>query len=159
MKALPSWDEAVAILAAHQERLTKAAAGGTRAYERAFRESPPGVGVHEIDVNKIIRRVNPEEQRLLGYGENELVGRPILQFIVMQEASQRSIEKKLAGARTLAPFVRTFVRADGSAVSMLLLDCYLTDRAGQITGIRTAIIEVAQDARAAQPRVPSARCE
>lgn len=74
MKALPSWDEAAATLTAYQERLTKAT--DTPAYDQAFRDSPPGVGVHEIDVEKIIRRVNPEELKVLGYAENELVGRP-----------------------------------------------------------------------------------
>ena len=145
MKVLPSWDEAAATLTAYQERLTKAT--GTPAYDQAFRDSPPGVGVHEIDIEKIIRRVNPEELKVLGYAENELVGRPIFQFIVMQEASQRAIQKKLTGGQTLTPFVRTFVRAGGSAVPMLLLDRYLTDRNGQVTGIRTALMEIAQDAR------------
>jgi PAS domain S-box-containing protein len=100
------------------------------------------VGVHEIDGQRIIRRVNAGEGELLGYPSADLLGRPVHDFIVMSEASRRAIDKKLAGDVALRPFVRTFRRADGSAVPMALVDRHLKDRAGAITGIRTALTRI-----------------
>jgi PAS domain S-box-containing protein len=84
--------------------------------------------------------VNPEELRLLGYRENQMVGRPGWEFVVMQGVSQRSIEKKLSGEKELKPFVRTFHRADGSGVALLVLDRLIRDATGKARGIRTALM-------------------
>jgi PAS domain S-box-containing protein len=132
-------DEAVALLSAYQDRLDKARQEGPARYDAAFADAPAGVGVHEIDQHRVIRRVNAIEPELLGYAAEELLGRPVHDFIVMSEASQRAIDKKLAGGVALRPFVRTFRRADGSAVAMALVDRYLVDAKGAVTGIRTAL--------------------
>ena len=71
-----------------------------------------------------------------------MVGRPVWEFIVMQEAAQRSIDQKFKGKKELKPCARTFRRADGQGLSMLLLDRPLLDKAGQLVGIRTALAEV-----------------
>jgi PAS domain S-box-containing protein len=139
-------DEATARLTAYQERLEASLAGGLARYLAAFRDSPAGVGAHEIDSERRLTRVNPEELRMLGYREEALLGRPVTEFIVMQEASERAIEQKLKGARDLKPFLRTFRKADGSAAPMLLLDRLLKDNRGQVVGIRTAMAEVRIDA-------------
>lgn len=141
-----SREEATARLSAYQERLEASLADGLARYLAAFRDSPPGVGAHEIDAERRITRVNPEELRLLGYREDEVLGRPVTELIVMQEASERAIGQKLKGERDLKPFLRTFRRADGSAAPMLLLDRLLKDGRGQVVGIRTAMAEVRIDA-------------
>jgi PAS domain S-box-containing protein len=144
-----SRDQAVAGLTAFQDRLDEAWARGRSEYDRVFDNAPGGIGVHEIDVHRRIMRVNPEELRLLGYRESEMVGKPAMDFIVMQEVSQRAIDKKLAGSVELKPFVRAFRRKDGSAITLMLLDRHLRTPSGQIAGIRTAMTEV--DASAAAP--------
>jgi PAS domain S-box-containing protein len=134
-------DEAVATLTAYQDRLDRAAEEGASRYDQVFANPPAGVGVHEIDHARIIRRVNPLEPELLGYAAEDLVGLPVHDFIVMSEASQRAIEKKLSGG-TLRPFVRSFRRADGGAVTMALVDRHLKDKAGAVVGIRTAMAKI-----------------
>jgi len=135
-------EEAAQELTAYQDRLDEARRHGEARYEEAFLSSPNGIGVHEIDNDHVVRKVNPEELRLLGYAEEQMVGRQVWNFIVMQEASQRAIDEKLKGQKDLRPFVRTFRRADGAAVTLLLLDRRIQDAAGQTVGIRTAMTQI-----------------
>lgn len=140
--SLPTMEEATNLLEEYQDRLDRALREGTKTYEMAFADPPAGVGVHEIDSNRTITRVNKVEPGLLGYRPEEMVGKAVLDFIVMSEASRRAIERKLAGDVTLKPFVRTFRRADGSAVLMALVDRHLKDAQGRIVGIRTALRQI-----------------
>jgi PAS domain S-box-containing protein len=135
-------DAAIRLLEDYHDRLDRARQEGPARFDQAFRDSPAGVGVHEIDRAMRIVRVNPEELRLLGYVEKDVVGRPVWEMIVMQEASQRAIEQKLRGERELKPFVRSFRRADGTAIACILVDRILRDAGGEISGIRTALTEV-----------------
>jgi PAS domain S-box-containing protein len=142
---LLTMDDAVTLLNGFQDRLDRAAEEGASRYDEVFAHPPAGVGVHEIDQKRIIRRVNTVEPDLLGYTAKELVGRPVHDFIVMSEASQRAIDKKLSGG-ALRPFVRSFRRADGGAVPMALVDRHLKDAAGAVVGIRTAMVRIAGSA-------------
>jgi PAS domain S-box-containing protein len=135
--------ELEAALVGYQDALDRAAADGRRRYEEVFEAPPPGLGAHEIDPDKVYQRVNQGALAILGYERKELVGKPVVQFIVMAETSQRSIEKKLSGLVELKPFVRTFVRKDGHSVTLLLLDRHLKDSFGKIVGIRTVFAPVA----------------
>jgi hypothetical protein len=63
-------------------------------------------------------------------------------MIVMQDASRRAMEQKMKGEKELKPFVRSFRRADGSAIALMLADRLLRDFKGTIVGIRTAMVEV-----------------
>jgi PAS domain S-box-containing protein len=134
-----NWDAAVAALEAYQERLEKALRDGAKSYELAFRDSPSGIGVHEIDPEMKILRVNPEELRLFGYTEPQMLGRRATEFIVMQESAQRAIEQKVSGAKELKAFLRTFKRADGSPLTMILLDRLMKDKGGKVLGLRTVM--------------------
>jgi PAS domain S-box-containing protein len=138
MKAM-SWDAAAAALEAYQVRLDKALQDGAKSYDAAFKDAPAQVGAHEIDLEMRILRVNPEELRLFGYTEQQMLGRRATEFIVMQETAQRAIEQKVAGAKELKPFVRTFKRADGTALAMLLLDRHMKDKNGRVLGLRTVM--------------------
>jgi PAS domain S-box-containing protein len=129
--------ELEATLARYQDELDRAAAAGLRRYEEVFESPPPELGSHEIDTDKVIRRVNRGALAILGYSRADLVGKAVVRFIVMTETSGRAIEKKLSGLLELKPFVRTFVRKDGSSVTLLLLDRHLKDSQGRIVGIRT----------------------
>lgn len=136
-----NWDEAVAALEAYQERLEAAARAGPKAYAEAFERPPGGIGVHEIDAEGRLVRVSPAELRLLGYSGAQMLGRPAWEFIVMQETAQRAIGQKISGAKELRPFLRTFRRADGSPLPLVLVDRHLKDRRGKVVGIRTAMTE------------------
>jgi PAS domain S-box-containing protein len=139
MKQLGNWDEAVAALTEYQDRLEKALRDGAKSYEQAFKNSPPGIGVHEIDPEMRILKVNPEELRIFGYTEQQMLGRRATDFIVMQETAQRAIEGKFSGTKELKAFVRTFKRADGTAVAMILLDRHIRDKNGKVLSLRTVM--------------------
>jgi PAS domain S-box-containing protein len=135
-------DQAVALLEEYQGRLDRAYQEGPAAYDALFADPPEGVGVHEIGLDRVLRRINGTEAALLGYKAEDLVGRLVHDFIVMSEASRRAIEKKLAGEIALKPFARTFQRSDGTAVTMALVDRLLKDASGSVVGIRTAMTPI-----------------
>jgi PAS domain S-box-containing protein len=139
-----SQEQMVAILQVYQDRLTSAAQQGPRRYDDVFQAPPPGVAVHEFDTTGVIRRVNSEELKLLGFEAGQVVGKRVWEFVVMQEVSRESVQKKLAGEKDIKPFVRTFRRADGSGVAMLLVDRRLQDAQGQPLGIRTAMMALGE---------------
>lgn len=137
-------EDLVARLQDYQDRLAEAERLGPGAFEAAFRNPPRGIAVHEFDGSATILRVNSEELRLLGYEENQLLGKRIWEFVVMEDISRESVKKKLAGAKDIKPFVRTFKRADGSGVAMVLVDRRLLDARGEMRGIRTAMMQVSE---------------
>lgn len=137
----PTQDELLARLKAYQDVLEEAARIGPPRFEQAFANPPAGIAVHEFDSGGI-RRVNREELRILGYTAEQMLGQPIWAFVVMESASRESVQKKLSGEKDIKPFVRTFRKADGSGVAMLLFDRRLYDAKGQPVGIRTAMVEV-----------------
>ncbi|HET9314363.1 MAG TPA: PAS domain S-box protein [Vicinamibacteria bacterium] len=136
----PGEDAAAAPLREYLTELERAQAQGPARFRDVFERPPAGIGVHELDDQGIITRVNAEELRLLGYAESQMVGRPAWDFAVMQGVSQRSVEKKLSGEKELKAFVRTFQKADGTGVALLVLDSLIKDAHGKARGIRTALM-------------------
>jgi PAS domain S-box-containing protein len=133
-------EAAAARMAAYLEELDSAEREGAARFREVFERAPAGIGVHELDAQGVITRVNGEELKILGYRLDEMVGRRSWEFAVMQGVSQRAVEKKLTGEKELKPFVRTFHRKDGSGVALLLLDRLVRDASGQARGIRTAVM-------------------
>ncbi|HEV7498743.1 MAG TPA: PAS domain-containing protein [Vicinamibacteria bacterium] len=139
--SLPTKDEAIARLDDYQTRLDAARELGPAAYDHLFDGAPPGVALHEIDARGTVTRVNASELAMVGRRSEEILGQPVWRFAVMQDASQRAVEKKLSGAG-LRPFVRTLTRADQSGVTVALVERYLKDASGRIVGIRTALTPI-----------------
>ena len=137
-------DQAAAIRVVNDylDQLERMQKEGPLRLKEAFEKSPPGVGVHELDREMRVVRVNPEELRMLGYRADEMVGRIVWEIIVMQDNARRAIEQKLKGERELKPFVRSFKKADGTAIPLLLSDRHIRDVRGEIVGLRTAMTEV-----------------
>lgn len=144
MAGIPK-DQALALLTGLQDRLDAALREGPARYREVLDSAPAGVAVHDLDENATITRINAEEPRMLGYSEGQLVGHHPWDFIVMNEVSQRAIGQKLTGTKELKPFVRTFRHANGSAMTMLLVDRHVVDAHGKITGLRTAFMEIARE--------------
>jgi PAS domain S-box-containing protein len=140
--SLPSKDEAMARLEAFQVRLDEARKQGRAAYDQLFDAAPTGVALHEIDARGYVTRVNERELEILGRRRDELVGKPVWQFAVMKEASERAVEKKLAGGG-LRPFVRTLTRADQVGITAAFVERYLRNARDEIVGIRTSFMPIA----------------
>ena len=138
---LPTKDDAIAQLESYQARLDEARRQGRAAYDALFDGGPAHLALHEIDGQGTVTRVNAGELEILGRRADEVLGRPVWQFAVMQDASQRAVEKKLSGAG-LRPFVRTLTRADQTPVTVALVERYVKDSGGRIVGIRTAFMPI-----------------
>ena len=138
--------EATQLLNDYLDRLDRMQKEGPLRFKELFEKSPPGVGVHELDTNMKVVRVSPEELKILGYSQEEMVGRPVWEIIVMADASRRAIEQKLKGERELKPFVRSFRKKDGTALPLLLADRHIRDARGEIVGLRTAMTEIKAEA-------------
>jgi PAS domain S-box-containing protein len=136
-------DEAIARMQAYQDALARAFSRDAAHYDALFDRPPGRIAAHEIDRDKRITRVNAVELELLGYRREQMVGRPVFEFIVMQDVGRRAIDKKLTESGEIRPFVRSYVRADGSPVTMLIVDRQRRDAAGQVIGMRTVMMETA----------------
>jgi PAS domain S-box-containing protein len=136
-------EEAIARMRAYQEALAQAFARGPGFYDALFDRPPGRIAAHEIDANKVITRVNPFELELLGYRREQMVGRPVFEFSVMQDVSKRAIDRKLTEGGEIKPFVRSYLRADGTAIPMLIVDRQRTEASGRVLGMRTVMMETA----------------
>jgi PAS domain S-box-containing protein len=102
------------------------------------------VAYHEIDAAGILRRVNQTECRMLGYTAAEMIGKPVWQFVAadQQEQARQAIQRKVAGEELLTPFERDFLRRDGGYLILEIYDSLTRNRSGEITGIRSVLLDV-----------------
>jgi PAS domain S-box-containing protein len=136
-------DKIVTRLQDYADKIEQARRLGRNHVDALIEGAPEGIGVHEIDNQKVILRVSPSELRLLGYrGKQEMIGKPVWKFVVMQETAQRSIDKKMSGSLELKPFVRTYARADGTPIRLVIVDRFIHE-GGTVTGICSVIAESA----------------
>lgn len=128
------------------DTLDRAGRLGSRALDQALSAPPPGLGAHEISLDKRFTRVSSGHRALLGYGPADLVGKPVSEFVVLKETAERAMSRKLAPGAVLLPYTRTFRKADGGEISLLLIDRHLKDSDGHVTGIRTVFAEAPRPA-------------
>ena len=124
------------------DALDAARARGTAAYEALFDAPPEGLSVHEINLDRVLVRVSRGHEKLLGYTPDLMKGQPVSRFVVLKEASEAAMARKLSGSRALETYARAFVKADGSGITLLQLDRHILDAAGKITGIRTVLTPI-----------------
>jgi len=125
-----------------QTKLTEEYLRSQQAKFRDLFDNAP-VAYHELDVNGCFTRVNRTEELLLGYAESELRGRHPAEIIV-EKVSRKSIEAKLAGKMSLQAVERTFIRKDGSQVSVLNEDRLIYNSDGKVTGIRSTLQDITE---------------
>ena len=128
-------------LAIERKRAEEALRESEAQFKELFDGAP--VAYHELDREGRIVRVNLTEQRLLGYTAEELQGRYAWEFIV-EKVSQEAIAAKLSGKMPLLPFERTFIRKDGTLVSLLVQDQLIYDKTGDVTGIRSTLHDITE---------------
>src|ERR1700737_4156607 len=91
-----------------------------RESEQRFRdlfESAP-IACHELDEHGLVVRVNSTECELLGFRPEEMIGRPVWEFMAPddRERSYESLRRKLSDQEELACLERQYTRRDGSTV-------------------------------------------
>jgi len=109
---------------------------------RSFFEQAP-IAYHEIDQRGVILRVNHASCRLLGYAANELVGKFVWDFILpgLREAGRQALIGKLDGSQSVVPFEVEFLCKDGSAIQVEIHQTLIYGRAGEIVGLRAALLD------------------
>jgi PAS domain S-box-containing protein len=125
-----------AALAVVRKRAEEALIESEAKFRDLFDDAP--VAYHELDKAGRITRINRAGERLLGYGSEELVGRPVWELVV-EDVSQDAVARKLSGHVPVTSYERTFIRKDGSHVPVQVEDRLIYDAEGNVGGIRTTV--------------------
>ncbi|MBI1897586.1 MAG: PAS domain S-box protein [Acidobacteria bacterium] len=127
---------------AERERAEQTLREKEERFRELFEDAP--IAYHEIDSEGIIRRVNRAECELLGYQASELLGRAVWEFVAPEHRplSRSEVRMKLAGARDIAPFVRSYIKRDGGRIWFEIHERPIRSRAGEITGMRSALLDI-----------------
>jgi two-component system, cell cycle sensor histidine kinase and response regulator CckA len=107
---------------------------------------------HEIDANGEIVFVNNAECELLGLARDELLGRPIWEFVAPEErsSSREAVARKIHGEQPLARFERRYIRPDGIQLVLEIYEKHIRDDESHIIGMRSFLIDVTQRNRSEQ---------
>ncbi len=140
LKFLASVGDQLAV-AIERKRAELALSENEAKFRDLFDNAP--VAYHELDVNGCFTRVNNTEEILLGYSEYELKGRHASEII--KESTAKNLNAaNLAEIPSLKAVERTFIRKDGSEVSVLSEDRLIYDSNGNITGIRSTLQDITE---------------
>lgn len=126
---------------------TKALVENEEKYKDLFEEAP--VGYMEYDTKGLITRVNRRELEMLGYTEQEMLGKPVWNLDLKEEEAQKLIKAKLIGEREPSKNLkRTYRRKDGVTIPILVEDRVFRDKTERIVGIRSTIQDITNLERA-----------
>jgi PAS domain S-box-containing protein len=127
--------------------------------EKALRESEHNfkelyddapVCYHEIDNEGRIIRVNKTETALLGYSQEEMIGKHFWEFLVkdQREMSKKAITEKISAKKVLEGFERDIVCKEGGILTFFIRDSLVLDPNGKATGIRSTLENITERKRA-----------
>jgi PAS domain S-box-containing protein len=117
-------------------------------FRSLFEEAP--IAYHEIDRHGLIRRVNRAECELLEYTSDELLGKPVWELVSpeQRELSRREVVRKAEGGKMADGFTREYVTKSGKRILVEIHERALTDPAGVVLGIRSALLDITDRVRA-----------
>jgi PAS domain S-box-containing protein len=123
------------------------------AREEAFRSflGDAPFAYHEVDNNGVFVRVNRVECEVLGLSAAEIVGRPVWDFATPEEReeSRDSLRLAIKQRGTIAPFQRKRRTPQGESVFQVH-SRLITNPAGEVTGVRTAMLDLTEASHARQ---------
>src|SRR5579864_3218589 len=102
------------------------------------------VAYHEIDSAGVLRRVNQAECRMLRFSAEEMIGKPVWEFVSadQQVECRHAIHRKVSCEELLEPYEHDFIRRDGGYLILEIYDSLIRDRSGNVTGIRSVLLDV-----------------
>ena len=113
-------------------------------YRQLWDDAP--VAYHRLDTKGIILQVNKTEMNMLGYTKDEMVGKPIFDFIHPEQRkdAEERFGLKLAGVDVPKQNDRIYIKKDGSKIYVSIDDRLERDTEGQVVGMRTTMVDVSK---------------
>jgi PAS domain S-box-containing protein len=112
-------------------------------FKELFDEAP--VGYYELDTEGYITQVNQTELEMLGNTTQEMIGKPIWDFLEERETARQSLTSKLAGTSLAAKAIeRSCKRKNGSTIPVIIEERLLKDRGGRIIGMRSTMQDITE---------------
>ncbi len=119
-----------------------------RHFQSWFHDAP--VACHEVDRDGLLLSVNQAECELFGFSAEEMIGRPVWDFMASEdrEKTRTGLLQRIADEQPLVPLEREYKRRDGTSVIMEIHQKRIRDAAGRPTGLRTFLLDITQRKRA-----------
>lgn len=104
------------------------------------------VACHEVDQDGLIVCINRAESELFGFSPDEMVGRPIWDFMTTEDRakSKAGLLQKISGELPVDRVEREYKRRDGTSVIMEVHAKRIFDSSGQPVGLRTFLLDITQ---------------
>ena len=99
---------------------------------------------HDLDLEGRVVRVNHAGCRLLGLGEDQILGHYVWEFVAPEEQdlSRERVLRNLAVELPIAPLERPWIRPDGGRLVLEIHSCCIRDQQGAVQGIRSFLIDI-----------------
>jgi PAS domain S-box-containing protein len=125
-------------LAEHERELRE----GEDRFRAMFNDAP--IASHEIDLEGLIRHVNPAECALLGYRAEEITGRHVWDLVSREsrDVVRRNVLDRLAQLRPPTHYECDFVCRDESLVTVEVHESLIHDKRGAVAGMRSGLLDV-----------------
>jgi PAS domain S-box-containing protein len=108
-------------------------------------ESAP-IGYAEVNREGLVLRVNRQYAKLLGRERAELLGKHCQELAppAQREKYREQMEQRLSGHASIAPYQCEYDRPDGGKVVVEVHEERLTSAAGEVAGLRMAVVDVTE---------------
>jgi len=116
-----------------------------RKYKELWNNAP--VAYHTLNTEGVITAVNQTELKMLGYTLDEMVRKPIFNFIAPEQRddARGRFGQKIKGMTGMRRANnRIYVRKDGSRISVSVDDTLEFNLEGKVTGVRTTLVNITE---------------
>ncbi len=117
-----------------------------RASEERYRElwENAPAAYHTLDTKGIITSVNRTEEKMLGYKSEEMLGKPIFDFILpeQREEAKKRFLQKTKGNHIPEAKDRIYVTKAGKKIHVTIDEVWEHDNEGKIIGVRTTMLDI-----------------
>jgi len=111
-------------------------------YQNLYDYAP--IGFQEINRESIIIQTNDTAARILGFAKDEMIGRPVFDFIAAeeQEEAKKTFSVLMTGEPSEGALERTYLRKDGAPVVLAVKYKIIHDDKNQATILRNAFQDI-----------------
>lgn len=112
-----------------------------RRYQALFESTNDGVFLLELDLS--IAGINLQGASMLGYAPDEMLGRPVAEYVAPEERHQpANVRDVLLGGQVMPIYERTFIRGDGSRLTAEVSTGLVYDDQGRPLYIQSIVRDI-----------------